>query len=669
MPSSTGKIPKWVTEDLLEGLKREVDSDPSRQKYIKNAPNFQAYYRGETQILALEGYDIMPVDPDSATARYNKTKEAVDKLGSLFMKNEPMVRRWPYRPEDGELADDLDAMFMNAWDETNGNFVIKRMLNEAQITGMSVGKIIWNAAGRTGDQRGAISFTKLAPESIRFDPRASNSHRGLDARYIIHTTRQRIGHIIQRFGTKAAVALGIRMPQGRPSDQAGGISRMLNMAKDALIANLSGRSSSQEGEIVDDFFDIDEVWIFPHTMYDSDLVSGDDLRNTEYPYGLVITAIENKPIRAMANPFVTKKSSKSVDEFGMPTTERTEVGHRRHPFVPLNWSAISDPQGKGKYGFYDVMGIVESIIPLQTNLNALRQNVAENARTTANPVIVANEDALAMPPENLVWTPGQVLWIKEHYIATDALHVLQGTSMPQYVLQMIEANVQEIEKMAGIEPGVIGLFPTGGGTSHTPGITIGALQEAAFGPLWVYVAELGAALLDIAVLYDGLIQQKYKPESYLTVSAQGQQNYVQWTTRHITAHFKRRVVNGATTPLYDLEREQRVAMVREMVLGAVMSGQPVILEVAIAELQAMNFPWAYQFIQILERKLDETMQNQKMLQAVGEAQMLQGQQGQPGQQQLPAGQGDDRGVEMDVINMLAEESGMSPEEVAIALGS
>jgi hypothetical protein len=176
-----------------------------------------------------------------------------------------------------------------------------------------------------------------------------------------------------------------------------------------------------------------------------------------------------------------------------------------------------------------------------------------------------------------MWTPGQIHIINQHYSASEAIQILQGAPMPEFVFNMLMNDVQAIEKSIGLEPGVIGLFPQAGGTSHTPGVTVGALQEAAFGPLWVYVAELAAALLDASILFDGLIQQKYKPSRYMTVSNFGVPRQVQLTDRHITANFRRGIIQGATTPLADIDKQERVNAVVAIATNAIASQNPAII--------------------------------------------------------------------------------------------
>ena len=666
--------PKWLDIHLLNRLRREAENHPSRQRYIQTLGRHKAFYRGSNLIVPLDEMgDDMELDEGHAVARQNKIKETVDKIGSIFMKNSPMVRRWPYHPEDADLTDDIDALYQDAWVSSKGQFVMRNMLQEAEVCGLSVGKIYWNSMDRSYDKEGGIAIEKLAPGAVLFDPWASNDHRGHDVGYIFHTSQQPAGYLLAKYGKEAEIAMHLRTSRGRSSK------KLATRTMEELAEGTGGTSDGEETKGRQGYHEVVEAWIFPQAIQTSELIGGNAIPDDEYKYGMVVTVINDRIVRVMKNPFVKTKRAQRMDETGTPTIESVEIGHKRHPFVPMYWGRTTDPRGLGEYSFYDCVGMVESMIALQVNINALRRNIAINARTIANPVVAVNEDALDAPLQSLLWSPGQIYRIASGFKADEAIQILQGAQMPQYVFDMLLNDIGEIAKTAGLEPGVVGLFPTGGGTSHTPGLTIGSLQEAAFGPLWVYVAELSAALLDIAVLYDGLIQQYYTPNRYLTVSSAGEAKHVQFSTRHITANFRRQVVDGATTPLYDMEKQTRVnevvSIVNEAIIAQLQGPQPRLLEVAIAHVEALNFPWAYQFQQILQQALKESQQVQQMM---AQAAMMQQ---QPGQEALPQGQqeggqqppsqpqgGQPQSLdEGNIIDMMAEIEGRPPEEIAMEL--
>ena len=649
------KKPEWLTADFLHRLLGDAKQNSSRARYLSAVASCNRWYEGDSSIAPLPGFDDMELDDRHAVARLNKIKETVDKVNSIFMKNYPVVRRWPYYGEDAELADHMDAMFLDAWEDTHGQFVVRSMLQEAEITGLSVCKIHWNPYDVSRHKTGQIVIEKLEPGSVYFDPHASNMHRAQDCRYIIHETEQPLHEILARFPDEGPVALGFRDSRGRKGRRRG-VMRMLAMSAQELVRNLMGKSYDKDAEIIEKY-PVYEFWVFPQTMYDTELVGGEDVEVGEYPYGLVATLINDHIVRVMPNPFVKRMRAEMTDEFG-PRTRSVEVGHKRHPFIPLFWTRKGDSEGKGKYKIYDCVGLVENAISLQFNVNALRRNTAIHARTVANPVMLINEDALKVPQETLTWTPGQIINIRRQFSAEQAVKILQGAQMPQFVYNMIQDDIAAIDQTAGIQPGVVGLFPRpAGGTSHTPAMTVGLLQESAFGPLWVYIAELAVALLDMSVLYDGLIQQKYKPDRYMATGRTGQQVAVTWTKRHITANFKRQVVAGATSTLYDLDKANRVANFVGITNNAIASQNPVMIEVAVAHLQALDDPHAYQFIQILERELERLEQLQQGLQMLGAGEML-------GQQALPEG---GAAEDFSGIEMLGEELGIPAEEIMISL--
>jgi hypothetical protein len=650
-------IPTWLTVDSLNRMLSEGIANPSRIRYLKLVAKCNRWYNGEMSIVPVDDLDDMTVDEGQAVARINKIKQTVDKQNSILLKNDPIVRRWPLLEGDAELADQMDAMFLQAWDETNGQQVLRSMLQEAQITGLSNCKVYWNPLNVYSNKVGQIAIEKLSPDSIIYDPQASNMHRAQDCRYIIHHTRPPLWWFLELYKEEGAEALGLRDAKGRKAKNF--ITQIGKNVKEYIA-----RKKGEDVETVDVY----EFWIWPHTMYASELISGDTIRPNEFPYGLVVTMVNDKILedRLMPNPFVKNKRVEVTDEYGYASNETKEIGHKRHPFVPLFWMRKMDSNNQGLYGMYDCSGAVEQMITLQYNIDAIRRNIAINARSIANPTLIINPDAIEESVDTIHFANGQILQLKNNYIAEQAVQVLQGSQMPQQVFELLINDISEIEKAAGLEPGVIGLFPPGG-TSHTPALTIGALQESAFGPLWTYVSEISDALLDMSVLYDGLIQQKYPPDRYMTVSRTGERYYIDWTDRHITANFKRRIVNGSTTPLFDVEKDQRMADVANIAMQSAISNNPLIIKIAIAQIEALNYPWAYQFIEILKdhlQKLEQMEQGTQMLGAMGLAtggqQQMQTQQAMP----LPAGEEE---PDYSGLEELGSELGIPPEQLMMAL--
>ncbi len=235
---------------------------------------------------------------------------------------------------------------------------------------------------------------------------------------------------------------------------------------------------------------------------------------------------------------------------------------------------------------------------------------------------------------------------------------------------MVSMDEQAIKQIGGIRPGLIGLFPQGGGTSHTPAATIGTLQEAAFGPLWRYVDELGTALVDIATLMDGVIQLKMKPGQYMATSRRGRQFWLEWTGEHAAAQFQRQVVAGATTPVYDLEKEQREAFIMQLVEKAMLANDPRIVRLYLIYVRSLyNFPWAEQYEQELQAELSRLENLSQGLQGVGAQEMmnqLQGRVGQgQGQQALPAA-GEGTSLDEEGFNALLGAMNATPEQLGLS---
>jgi len=161
-------------------------------------------------------------------------------------------------------------------------------------------------------------------------------------------------------------------------------------------------------------------------------------------------------------------------------------------------------------------------------------------------------------------------------------------------------------------------------------------------------------------LYDGLIQQKYKPGRYVAKSRNGAERYVEWTSRHITANFRREVVAGATTPLYDFDKQQRLTAMKMLVDEAMMSGDPRMIRSAIIHLENMDDPWRWDYVELLKKELEKAELMEQQTQGLGLDMMAQGQ-----PQGLPQSGGEP--LDYSGIEALAEETGETAVEILMRI--
>lgn len=629
--------PRWLTPDLINKMRDLSTSNRSRQEYLKNAKRFYEWYRAKSFLAPLDEFDDMTISDRQATARRNVIGETVDEMSSLFLKNKPVVRRWPYLARNAALSDDLDAMSLFEWDMAHGHSVFRSLMEDAQITGLGTAKILWSPKAVAFDRQGRVMMETLTPGTVYVDPRASNQLRGTDARFILHIMWKPEDELVARYGKDAAIALGWpsqRRGKKRWWDSMADAMSGYDREETARLSPKGDGGDEREGGSQEDLTPLAEVveaWIFPQSIYVGELTTGDDVMISEYPYGLVATMIEDKIVRVRSNPFRKSRRLSLPNEYGTEVERRVQVGHGRHPFVHLWWKRISDLQGNRR--FYDCMGMVEWAILMQFNLNALRRNIAQNSRTISNPPIAAQEDALDMPLSDLTLPPNQIIRVRAGRRLDEAIKILQPGAMPAQVFDLVRADMEAIKAQAGLKMGVTSLFPEpAGGTSHTPPATFGTLQEAAFTPLWRYVEEIGYSLSDIFRLVDGLIQLKCRAGSYLATTRRGIQTQVEWTGQHAAAQFRYEVVAGATTPLYDLEKQTRGAQIVEITNAALDSGDPRKLRTAIIYLRDLNFPWAQEYIQVLEEEQERLNQMGQGLMQFGAQQLMQGAPGGPGAQ-------------------------------------
>jgi len=676
--------PQWITSQLCNWMIDLCKRNPTRIAYLETAKEMRSWYRGNRFLAPVKGRDDMEIDDRNATSRRNILGETVDELGSILLKNKPIIRRKPYLPWHVDLSDDLDSMWLWQWHECNGQSITRSFVEDAQLTGLATIKILWDPFVEYPGRKGVIRLQQIPEGALYIDPYASNNQRGEDARFIIHKVRKLPEELIAKFGEPAAMALGYPKGTGKGT-QSTIANQMLQMSNIELTKPMSGDrvpaavnypmpsslSVQTEDVPVDPLEsakkDVYECWIFPQTMYANDIVGGREVKYSDYKYGAVATMVDNSIIDVKPNPYFARRRLQVQDDTGSQQTKVIEVGPRRHPFVFLWWKRTADTHGNRT--FYNCMSMVEWMTSIQFNYNAIRRNIAIIGRTLSNPMIAYNEDLLAMDPAKVRNIPGQMIRVQGGASIDQAIRHIYPSGIPADLMNLTMQDEQAIKASGGIRPGLVGLFPQGGGTSHTPAATIGTLQEAAFGPLWRYVEEIGDALVDLSSVMDGLMQQKYQQGHYMATSRNGREFWLEWTAEHSAAQFQRHVVAGATTPIYDLEKEQREAFVMQIAQEAMRESDPRQIRIAMIYLRSLyNFPWAYQYEQELQQELMRLEQMTQGFQQVGARDLQNRMQGQLA---LPASSGGiepsaGEGIDEEGLGILLNRMKMTPEQLGLS---
>lgn len=649
----------FITVEMLERILDEGELHPARDGYLNQVRRGSLYYDAtEKWWIPVDEFEDMQVPEEQPTSRENIIYDTVNEVNSLLLKNRPTVRTHPVgHPELSDLSDDMDRVLLAAWKNSYTRHVIRSMQKESAICGLSVGKVGWNAGSkRTGD--GEVMIVKRAPSMCILDPCASNALRATDCRYIVDITKQTPEAIWYRYGEEGAAALGLRDVRGRK----GSFSSFLKLLERKVIGMVKGESSDEE-EKVDRRVTVYEFWLFPVPGRESELAIGEMVKEAKYPYGVVATMINREIVRVMANPFAKRKQVMTGEgiEAGKETVE---VGHKLHPFVLLYWSREADSEGQN--GIYSCKGMVQQQLPLQFDLNRLSRNIMQNCTTTANPGLDVIEDALEIPSTKITMPPGGILRINPKYVGRidDVLRWHDGTQLPEYVYRFMMDKREGIKASGGLKPGMVGLAPTG--TSHTPEGTIFGVQQASFSRMWTPTDELDAALKDVASRYLGLIQQYYKPGRWIDVSGRGESHYIEFQSKHIATQFSLEVVSGTTTPLYDVQKDTKLGVIKEIVDAALATQNPDILQSTLIYLVELDYPPAYSWVQLLERVIQRLGQEQAELQQLGatglemagQGGMFQAQAGAGASPAEPAVAGEEEG-----LRALAEELGVSEEEI------
>ena len=656
----------FINADLIKRMIKESKEHPSRVKFLSESKRAWKYYLATNKSYMTNDEDDIEIETsESRPISYeNLIYQSANNLVSLLLKNNSIVRHYPYndRPEDSELADNMDDILAATWRPDGGNMsnVIQQMLLESIISGLGISKIFWDRSNKlTGD--GQVGGVKIPHADLFLDPYALNDQRGLDCRYIIHRTLHSKQYIRERFGLEGEIALGERNIHGKKkmSGSSDKWSRFLEYVSDELVNPLFGGGSSKDpNEKVQKREEVYEAWLFPNVSSDSNLLSGETIEEKDFPYGIVAILIRDYVLKdkIISNPNASEKqlSEPSQPYEIQPTVKAHIIGSKRHPFAFMFWQPSADIEGNNY--IYCTKGAVSNAIPVQISYNALSTNIQKNCLTLSNPAVkVIKGSVRNLPQDMITWKPGQIFEIDPKYVGRDPISIIQGTQLPNDIFAMRNAKRQAISEIMGLNFLLTGIGNNPQiGTSHTPSSTIAGIQEASFAPLFTPVSELSRAIFDMSILIEGLFQQYYTEGRFLNVSDKGKKLAIVWKDAYLSASFIRQVVSGSTTPMQDIGRSQDVMMINQMVMAVLAQGTPEMMESVILTLKNLNKAYTFDWIELLQKAIAVRGQ---LGEASAQQQMGQGQE-MMGQEQGVMPQEQQQGMgEQDIQKLLEEMSG------------
>ena len=651
---------KWLTPEFVNGMIQESQNHSSRVAYIASKTLCWKHYNATSQWLSPDGefaiVDSSLEDSPHPIAFENRIKKTVDDQTSVLLMNRPIVHHQPFseKPQDADLADHMDLMLSGLWEADGANVgnVMYTLLQEANICGLSVGKVVWDPYNRYKGKEGEISVFKVVPNDLFLDPYATNDHRGLDCRYKIHRLWMTPEYIISKYGSDGEIALGLRSKVGRKTEghKYGGWAIYAGMTTQELHSGVPS-GEEKEGGTVDPRIAVYEVWLKPTQNFDPEKLAGEKYEGVDLSYGVVVTMINNYIVRVIPNPYAEYKTIAELDpQTGMSVSKRKLLGSLLDPFVFIYHQTTSDHEGRNL--IYMAHGMVEQMIPVQTGYNSIMTNIAINARSVANPATAVMEDALVnKDPNDITGQPSEIHVISSRYSMggpATAIQTLQAGQMPSYVQSLALDYRNSIQELGGIHPEMTGQAPQG--TSHLPGVALAGLQSAAFTPLRTPIEQLDLCIYDLACRCDGLMQQKYKVGRHVPVSNQGQLRYLQWQMAYSSTQFIRRVVSGSTTPIADIDRINTQTQVLGLVTQALASQTPQVMKATAIMLINLKNPYLYDHIQLLETEIAKMEAQQQGLEQLGMSQIS----GQLQGQEQPQGGG---------IEEFAQMLGISPDDM------
>lgn len=499
---------------------------------------------------------------------------------SILLKNKPTFRVQATKPQDIDLSDSVTAVSYKRWKDNNAHFALSNSQLEVGYAG--------------------IAFLRLNLIEVKQDvyveevinvPRIDFWHdtRVLDIgkSWCCYRTWNSVENLRKYFG-KRGIDIVAESAEGTPAVE-------YEEPRPFSPAFTTSATTDQKPPKSwgDELIPLLEFWAPPPMTGENDwniLYMIQDTNKILYESENIWRSVvrEAVPERRELNPT-------TGENVVAPAEPEISVGHGQPPFVVHR--CYFKPTEKGYLGFYDVEGIAEHLETVQYDLTETRRALMLMARRAAEPPSIEEEtslvnDTLSLEPR--------------------ARNVYRQTKQPPVFIDeglqsAIPANAYAINKEVMNELSGIREFMTGEqpqGTSGTPTGTIMFAQEAAYIRMPDIVQQLDKAILSLAKLMLGNMQQFIKEGEFVDVAIGGQPHWVEWSQAHIETDFNIEVVSGMTTILKDISRQQSSSNIFTQVGVAVQSQSIGMLKACKQWILSLDEPTAYGYLPVIDEEID-----------------------------------------------------------------
>lgn len=402
-----------------------------------------------------------------------------------------------------QLGDDLETVMHSCWLNYDWDAEIEKLLWDAQIYGTGFLKTIWDPA--LGDGLGDPRIVRVDPFAMFPDPAA---HSFDDANYIIEARRMSIQELDRRFPGTAKRLLGDGIPSNEAVDERddiasnAGRSPMSNTGALSPVTAPAWGLPGQGGRdraLWHDGIVVFECWLREHRQ---------------------IPASKKQPARVVDGwrCVIMCGGIILLDEPG-----EALYGHAQHPYSRYVLQ---------EFGEFWGISLVDHLAPMQVNLNRLLAAIQQNAELIGNPIMVDSANS-GITRTKITNRPGNRLTTNPNAGGINqAIGWLSPPSIPQYIMDMMQFYIQEMERVSGLSAIVKGNEPQGRPSEGT----MDSVQEAAFVRVRSALRSLERTLRDCGRKVASLISENYTEPRLVSILGQsGQQTFLGLQKEHFYA--------------------------------------------------------------------------------------------------------------------------------------
>lgn len=399
-----------------------------------------------------------------------------------------------------QLGDDLETVLHSCWSNYDWDAEIEKLLWDAQIYGTAFLKTIWDPA--LGDGLGDPRLVRVDPFAIFPDPAA---HSFDDANYIIEARRMSIQELDRRFPGTAKRLLGGNLPTNEAVDERDDITvtnRNTPMSNTGALSPVTAPAWGLPGQggrdraLWHDGVVVFECWLREHKAVPASAKQParvvDSWRCVVMVGGLILL---DEPAQAL-------------------------YGHGQHPYTRYVLQ---------EFGEFWGISLVDHLAPLQVSLNRILASVQQNAELIGNPIMLDSSNS-GIARTKITNRPGNRLTTNAS-AGAPAQNVawLSPPAIPQYIMDMMQFYINEMERVSGLSAIVKGQEPEGRPSEGT----MDSVQEAAFVRVRSALRSLERTLRDSGRKAAGLIAENYtEPRLISILGDSGQQTFLSTQKEH-----------------------------------------------------------------------------------------------------------------------------------------